>query len=68
MSRKTLIPKADLGLYQPGTIVVTSVHDLYFLAAALSDEREDVMLSRRKYADQGEAYDFAEQWFERNEP
>ncbi len=68
MSRRTLIPPTDLHRYRPGTIIVTSRDDLYFLAAALSDEMDDVWLSERKYADQGKAHDFAEEWFERNAP
>jgi len=65
VTRKSLIPQEDLGLYRPGTIIVSGKSDVYFLAAALSDERDDEILSERKYADQGKALDFAEQWFER---
>ena len=62
---KSLISKADLKKYRPGTVIVTSRDDLYFLAAALSDEADDVFLSERKYTDQSKAYDFAERYFER---
>jgi hypothetical protein len=62
------IPKARIGHYRPGTIIVSSKADVYFIAAALSDEDDDVFLSERKYADQGKALDFAKAWFERNTP
>ncbi len=68
MSRRPLIPAAAMHRYRPGTVIVTSRDDLYFLAAALSDDADDVWLSERKYADQGKAHDFAEAWFERNAP
>lgn len=65
MSRRQLIANEDLPLYRPGTIVVASKSDVYFIAAALSDERDDIFLSGRKYADQGKALDFAMSWFDR---
>jgi hypothetical protein len=65
---KRLIPKPDIPLYRPGTIYCIAKDSLYFYAAALSDDRDDVILSKRKYADQGKALDFAENWFEDNKP
>lgn len=64
--RQQLIPKSRIGNYRPGTVVVSSRTDVHFLAAAISDEDADVFLSKRKYADQGKALEFAEGWFLRN--
>jgi len=61
----TIIPNCDLHLYRPGTIVVTSKNDVYFIAAGISDECEDVFLSNRKYSNQSKALEFAEDWFDR---
>lgn len=60
------IPQSRIASYRPGTIIITSKNDVYFIAAALSDEDDDVFLSARKYADQGKAQDFAESWFFKN--
>lgn len=58
--------KRNIGDYRPGTIVISSRSDVYFIAAALSDEHDDVFLSERKYSDQSKALAFAEDWFFRN--